>query len=60
VLITNTIADVEQTMRESRNAGLQAEGKRIVRELIELRHDMDNDRPLRYDALASSLAHPHV
>jgi damage-control phosphatase, subfamily III len=50
VLITNTIADVEQTMRESRNTGLQAEGKRIVRELIELRHDMDNDRPLRYDA----------
>jgi Damage-control phosphatase ARMT1-like domain len=37
-------------MRESRNPGLQAEGKRIVRELIELRHDMDNDRPLRYDA----------
>ena len=55
VLIAKTIADVEQTMRESNAVGLHSEGKRIIHELIKLRDDMDHDRPLRYDAQVSPL-----
>ena len=55
VLIAKTIADVEQTMRESNAVGLHSEGKRIIHELIELRDNMDHDRPLRYDAHVSPL-----
>lgn len=53
MLIAKTIADVEQTLRESKSPGLHSEGKRIIRELVELKEDMDRDRPLRYDALPS-------
>jgi len=56
VLIAKTIADVEQTMRESNAVGLHSEGERIIRELIELRDDMDHDRPLRYDTSCNLVA----
>jgi len=47
VLITRTIADVEQTMKADYTAGLRSEGMKIIRDLVTLKEDMEQDRPLR-------------
>lgn len=47
MLITKTIADVEQTMKLDDTPGLRAEGNKIIRDLITLKEDMEQDRPLR-------------
>jgi hypothetical protein len=47
VLITKTIADVEQTIKADDTAGLRSEGMRIIRDLVALKEDMEQDRPLR-------------
>jgi hypothetical protein len=48
VLITKTIADVEQTINAEHNVDLRFEGKQILRDLAILKEDMENDRPLWY------------
>ena len=35
-------------MKADDNAGLRSEGKKIIRDLITLKEDMEQDRPLRY------------
>ena len=47
VLITKTIADVEETMKADGTPGLQSEGSKIIRDLIALKDDMEQDCPLR-------------
>jgi hypothetical protein len=47
VLLTKTIADVEQTIMADGTAGVRAEGNKIIRDLITLKQDMEQDRQLR-------------
>jgi hypothetical protein len=48
VLITKTIADVEQTIKAANNADLRYEGEQILHDLAILKDDMENNRPLWY------------
>ena len=48
MLITKTIADVEQTINAEQNVDLRFEGKQILRDLAILKEDMENDRSLWY------------
>jgi hypothetical protein len=55
VLLTKVIADVEETIKANNTAELLSEGNRIIRDLIVLKEDMEQDRPLRYSLLPSIL-----
>lgn len=41
------IADVKQTIQEDKTGDLRSEGDKIIRDLIALKEDMEQDRPLR-------------
>lgn len=47
--------DVEETIKADNTAGLRSEGYRIICELIALKEDMEQDRPLRYSLLPPKL-----
>lgn len=47
MLLTKVIADVEETMKANDSVGLRSEGDKIIRDLIALKEDMEQDRPLR-------------
>lgn len=56
MLITKTIADVEQTMKAANNADLRYEGEQILRDLAILKDDMENNCPLWYSPVLVQLA----
>jgi hypothetical protein len=47
VLLTKTIADVDETVKADGSAMLRVDGERIIRDLKTLKEDMEQDRPLR-------------
>lgn len=55
VLLTKVIADVEETIKADNASGLRSEGNRIICDLIALKEDMEQDRPLRYSLLPPKL-----
>jgi damage-control phosphatase, subfamily III len=55
VLLAKTIADVEQTIKTDIPPEMRSEGKKIIRDLITLKEDMEQDRQLRLDAILTEL-----
>lgn len=55
MLITKTIADVEQTIKEANNVDLSREGEQILNDLATLKDDMENNRPLWYHPYANAV-----
>jgi hypothetical protein len=47
VLLTKTIADVDETVKADSSVALRVDGERIIRDLKTLKEDMEQDRPLR-------------
>ena len=47
VLLTKTIADVRESMKSAQSATQREEGETIIREIEQLKRDMEQNRPLR-------------